>query len=200
MTKVSVSYSIDYMDIKSAQFKKGIRGTDGILYENVPQVAFVGRSNVGKSSLINCLLGSKDLVKSGKIPGKTREINFFLINGNCYFIDLPGYGFAKMNLDKGEQTAKMIQWYFFEKVYKRKVVLVLDMKVGPTVLDLEMLRILREQNQDIVIVANKADVLNQKERSAQMKNIKEKIQVAKIILCSAKTGEGRSEILQRIFE
>ena len=188
------------MEIKSAEFKKGIRGTDEILYEAVPQVAFVGRSNVGKSSLINCLLRSKDLVKSGKAPGKTREINFFLINKKFYFVDLPGYGFAKMNLDKREQLAKMIQWYFFEKVYKRKAVLLLDMKVGPTELDLEMLRILREHDQDVLIVANKADVLNQKERSAQMKNISAKMPGVEIVPCSAKTGEGRVEVLRRIFE
>jgi len=188
------------MEIKSAKFKKGIRGTDDILYEALPQIAFIGRSNVGKSSLINCLVRSKDLVKSGKTPGKTREINFFLVNDGFYFVDLPGYGFAKMNLDKGEQTAKMIQWYFMEKVYKRKVVLLLDMKVGPTPLDLEMFRILQENHQDILVVANKADVLNQKEKSAQIKNIAIKMPGVEIIPCSAKNEEGRSEILRRIFE
>ncbi len=188
------------MEIKSAEFKKGIRGTDDILYEAVPQIAFVGRSNVGKSSLINCLLHSRDLVKSGKKPGKTREINFFLVNKNVYFVDLPGYGFAKMDLDKREQMAKMIQWYFFEKVFKRKAVLVIDMKVGPTDLDLEMLRILQENDQDILVVANKADVLNQKERSAQMKNIAAKMSGLEVVICSAKTEEGRTEILRRIFE
>lgn len=186
------------MEIKSAEFKKGIMGTDDILYEAVPQVAFVGRSNVGKSSLINCLLRSKDLVKSGKKPGKTREINFFLINKSFYFVDLPGYGFAKMDLEKREQMAKMIQWYFFEKVYKRKVVLVLDMKVGPTSLDMEMLRILKENDQDILVVANKSDVLNQKERSTQIKNISAKMPGIEIIPCSAKTEDGRLEILQKI--
>ncbi|HAO64687.1 TPA: GTP-binding protein [Candidatus Taylorbacteria bacterium] len=186
------------MDIKSAEFKKGIRGTDDILYEPVPQVAFIGRSNVGKSSLINCLLKSKDLVKSGKTPGKTRELNFFLVNNSIYFVDLPGYGFAKMDLEKREQLAKMIQWYFMEKVYKRKAVLVIDMKIGPTPLDLEMLRILQENEQDILIVANKADVLNQKERSGQMKNLASKLPGMDIVPCSAKTGEGRIEILQRL--
>lgn len=188
------------MEIKSTEFKKGIRGTDDILYEAVPQVAFIGRSNVGKSSLMNCLLRSKDLVKSGKVPGKTREINFFLVNKAFYFVDLPGYGFAKMNLDKREQLAKMIQWYFFEKVYKRKAVLVLDMKVGPTDLDLEMFRILKEHDQDILVVANKADVLNQKERSSQMRVIVAKMPGIEIVPCSAKTEEGRAEVLRRIFE
>ena len=186
------------MEIKSAEFRKGIRGTDDILYEKKPQVAFVGRSNVGKSSLINCLLRSKDLVKSGKKPGKTQEINFFLVNGEFYFVDLPGYGFAKMNLDKREQMGKMIQWYFFEEVYKRKVVLLIDMKVGPTPLDLEMLRILQDHHQDILVVANKADVLNQKERSQQLKIIAAKMPGINVVPCSAKTSEGRAEILREI--
>lgn len=187
------------MEIKSAEFKKSIRGTDDILYESLPQVAFVGRSNVGKSSLINCLLKSKDLVKSGKTPGKTREINFFLVNKSCYFVDLPGYGFAKMDLEKREQMAKMIQWYFFENVFKRKAVLVIDMKVGPTELDLEMLRILQENKQDILVVANKADVLNQKERSEQLKLIAKLMPGLEVVPCSAKTEEGRQEILRRLF-
>ena len=188
------------MKIKSAIFKKGIRGTNDILYEPIPQVAFVGRSNVGKSSLINSLLNSKDLVKSGKKPGKTREINFFLVNDEVYFVDLPGYGFAKMDLEQREQLGKMIQWYFFEKVFRRKVVLVIDMKIGPTELDLEMLRILRDNQQDILVVANKADVLNQKERSDQLKIISKKMPGVEIVPCSAKTKEGKEEIFRRLFE
>jgi GTP-binding protein EngB required for normal cell division len=105
-----------------------------------------------------------------------------------------------MNLADREQMGKMIQWYFLEKVYKRKAVLVIDMKVGPTELDLEMLRILKENNQDILIVANKADVLNQKERAEQLKAIATKMPGMKVIPCSAKTAEGRSEILSMIFE
>ena len=198
MTKRPISYSIQYMEIKSAEFKKGIRGTDNILYEPKLQVAFIGRSNVGKSSLINCLLKSKDLVKSGKAPGKTREINFFLVNNSFYFVDLPGYGFAQRDLEQREQMGKMIQWYFMEKVYKRKAILVIDMKVGPTDLDLEMLRILQENDQDILVVANKADVLNQKERSDQMKEISAKLLGIEVVPCSAKNGEGRTEILSRL--
>ena len=86
------------MEIKSAQFKKGIRGTDDILYETVPQIAFVGRSNVGKSSLINCLLRSKDLVKSGKTPGKTRKINFFLVNKSDHFVEPARLWFCQNDL------------------------------------------------------------------------------------------------------
>ncbi|HBM45464.1 MAG: putative GTP-binding protein EngB [Parcubacteria group bacterium GW2011_GWF2_38_76] len=187
------------MRIESAIFRKGIRGNDNILFEEKPQVAFVGRSNVGKSSLMNCLLNRNDLVKSGKMPGKTREINFFLVNGKILFVDLPGYGYANLPIDVREQLVRMIQWYFFQKVFKRKAVLVLDAKVGPNDMDIEMYRILREQREEVIIVANKIDTLNQKEKNQQIKMISEKMPGAEIIPCSAKTKEGRDLILKRIF-
>lgn len=84
------------MRITSAKFIKGITGTNEILYDGLPQIVFVGRSNVGKSSVINSLVNQKDLVKVGKKPGKTVEINLFLINRKFYFVDLPGYGYARM--------------------------------------------------------------------------------------------------------
>ena len=200
MTKDHISYKIQCMEIKSAVFKKGVRGTDEILYEERPQIAFVGRSNVGKSSLMNCLLNRTDLVKSGKLPGKTRQINFFLINEKYYFVDLPGYGYANLPLDVREQMVKMIQWYFLEKVFKRKAVLVLDIRVGPNDMDIEMYRILCKQGEEVIVVANKADVLNQKEKNQQIKMISEKMPGAEIILCSAKTKEGRDSVLKKIFE
>ncbi|MES2087558.1 MAG: ribosome biogenesis GTP-binding protein YihA/YsxC [Patescibacteria group bacterium] len=188
------------MEIKSAEFKKSIRGTDDILLEPHPQVAFVGRSNVGKSSLMNALLNRVDLVRSGKTPGKTQEINFFLINNNCYFVDLPGYGFARMSIERRDQLSKMIQWYLLGiEIAKRKVVLVLDSKVGPSAMDLEMLRLLSEHGREVLVVANKIDSLNQKERSVQLREISEKIPGLKIVPCSAKTKEGREEILEWIF-
>ena len=199
MTKDLFSYTIKLMEIKKVKFKKSIKGTDDILYEPKLQVAFIGRSNVGKSSLINCLLNRKNLVKTGKLPGKTREINFFLVNDSFYFVDLPGYGYAKMSLDAREQLSRMTQWYFSEKVFERKVVLILDIKVGPSVMDVEMFRILREQDQNIIVVANKTDSINKHERDEQVKAITMMLG-AEIIPCSAKTKEGRNEILKRLFE
>lgn len=188
-----------YMEIKTAEFKKSIRGTDPIITERKRQVAFVGRSNAGKSSLMNCLLNRTDLVRSGKTPGKTQEINFFLVNNTFYFVDLPGYGFAKMSLDRREQLAKMIQWFLLEEVYDRTVVLVLDIKVGPNEMDMEMLRILSESNNDTLVVLNKVDRLNQKERHEQIKRIALQVpEGVDMIVCSAKTREGREEILKRI--
>jgi GTP-binding protein len=89
-------------NVKSAEFTRGIVGTNEILLGEKPQVAFVGRSNVGKSTLINSLVGKKDLARSSSNPGRTQEINFFLVNENIYFVDLPGYGFAKISKKRRE--------------------------------------------------------------------------------------------------
>ena len=188
------------MKILSANFSKGLKGTDPILYEPLPQIAFVGRSNVGKSSLMNCLLNSKGLVKSGKTPGKTKEINFFSINRNMYFVDLPGYGFSSVIADKREQFSKMIQWYLMEPIQKRKVVFVLDSRISPSELDIEMYRILRENNADIIIVANKIDTLSQKDRYANLKALSEAFPGNHIIPCSATTKYGREAIWKKILE
>lgn len=186
------------MEIKSAKFIKSIRGTNDILYETKRQIAFIGRSNVGKSSLMNCLLNKKDLVKSGKLPGKTANINFFLVNDSYYFVDLPGYGYAKKSPEAREQLLRMIHWYLAEQVFERKIVLVLDIKVGLSAMDIDMLEILREQNQDVLVIANKSDLLSQNERTAQINSISASLG-AKIIACSAKTKAGRLEILEEIL-
>ncbi len=187
------------MKIKSAIFKKGIRGTNNILYDVSPQIAFAGRSNVGKSSLMNCLLGTKDLVRSGKMPGKTREINFFLVNEDRYFVDLPGYGYAKLPIKMREQIAKMIQWYFLESVPNRKTVIVVDIKVGPNEMDTEISKIIKNQGEEFLIAANKADTLNQRDRSIGLKKISNVFPGIRVISCSAKTKEGKEELLDWIF-
>src|SRR6266516_2479045 len=97
--------------ITSARFIRGIIGTNDILFDGLPQIAFVRRSNVGKSSVINSLTNRKDLVKVGKKPGKTTEINFFLINERFYFVDLPGYGYARLTPAEREKIRKRMLWY-----------------------------------------------------------------------------------------
>jgi GTP-binding protein len=188
------------MQIKTAEFKKGIKGTDDVMAEHKLQVAFIGRSNVGKSSLMNCLLERNGLVKSGKTPGKTQELNFFLVNGEIYFVDLPGYGYAKLPPKTREHIAAMINWYFHEPVWKRKTVLVLDIKAGPSVMDIATFELVRDRGESVIVVANKADALNQSEKSAALRDIAFRMPGASIVPCSAKTGAGREEIMKRLFE
>ncbi len=190
-------------NINSAEFLKGIVGTDVILYDGVPEYAFIGRSNVGKSSLINSLVNRKDLVKVGKKPGKTTEINFFGINGKkCYFVDLPGYGYAEASPKQKESIEKLILWYvMYSEANLAKAVLILDSKAGLTAFDQEMIRVLREHNHPYLIVANKADKLNQKETSMQTRAIKEAAHEATVFAYSATTAtpKERDALRAQIF-
>src|SRR6266571_3946091 len=100
------------MKVTSAQFVKSITGTDEIITDGIPNIAFIGRSNVGKSSILNALMGRKDLARTGKKPGKTTEANFFFVNRTHYFVDLPGYGYAAPKPTDREKLRKLIIWYF----------------------------------------------------------------------------------------
>lgn len=186
------------MNITSAEFVKGILGTDPILKHKNPQIAFVGRSNVGKSSVINSLVMRKDLVKSSSMPGKTREINFFFINKKYYFVDLPGYGFARMGAKGAEKIRKLILWYLGSGEARVKlVVLIVDSIVKPMPYDKEMSDILRAENIPFVVVANKIDRLNQTERSHNLRAIEAALGGA-VLPYSARTHFGREELLDVI--
>lgn len=183
------------MEIKSAEFMRGIVGTDPILGNREPQIAFVGRSNVGKSSVINSLVLSKGLVKSSATPGKTKEINFFLINKKYYFVDLPGYGFARMGAKGAEKIRKLILWYLGSGEAKVSlVVLIVDLGVKPMPYDKEMADILRAENINFVVVGNKVDRLNQTERSHNVKAIESALG-ATVLQYSARTKSGRENLL-----
>lgn len=188
--------------IKSAEFIKGIIGTNEILSDEKPQIAFVGRSNVGKSSLINSLVGQKDLARSSSTPGRTQEINFFLINKDTYFVDLPGYGFAKMSKKRREKMRKMIVWYLsYAESRPKKVVLVIDAKVGIKDFDIEMANLLTEEGIDFIVVANKIDKVKKSEISKKISKINAKLSenAVAIIGFSSKTMENREKIIDEIF-
>ncbi len=188
------------MEIKTAEFVKSIIGTNEILEDGKPQIAFVGRSNVGKSSVINSLVKRNNLVKSGSRPGKTQQINFFLINKEVYFVDLPGYGFVKMPLKRKEKTRRMILWYLFHSEVKfKKIVLIIDALVGPSKFDKEMLGLLNKSEHPFVLVANKIDKLKKNKLISQLKVLQEETGYNEIIPYSAKTKEGRNELLAKIL-
>ncbi len=188
------------MNIKSAEFVKGITGTDDILMDGVPQVAFLGRSNVGKSSVINSLVRSNDLVKTGKKPGKTTELNFFSINNReFYFVDLPGYGYADLHPDLREKVQKMIFWYLSESGARpRCVALILDIKAGLTDFDRQTIQLLQGLGLRYVIVANKVDKLNQKEAAAKIVEIKLAAKGLDVVAYSATEERGREELLEKL--
>jgi len=188
------------MEIKTSKFVKGIIGTDKILEDGKPQIVFIGRSNVGKSSVINSLAKRNNLVKSGSRPGKTQQINFFLINEKVYFVDLPGYGFITASLERKEKIRKMILWYlFYSEVKFKKVVLIIDALTGPSEFDKEILGLLNKNEYPIILVANKIDKLKKNKLTGRLKVLQEETGHNEIILYSAKTKKGRDELLAKIF-
>lgn len=187
------------MKVSSSEFKKGLRGTDSILYDGLAQVAFVGRSNVGKSSVINALSNKNNLVKVSKKPGKTTEINFFLINNKFYFVDLPGYGYAKVNPEEKEKIKNLIIWYLTaSNVKPHKVVLIVDTKVGVTLFDEQMLEILRERNHPFIVAANKIDKLSNKELALQLQEIQKVVGEGDVVAVSAHTQHGTDPLLKKL--
>ncbi len=188
------------MTIKSAKFIKSVPGDDPIFADGIPQVAFIGRSNVGKSSVINSLVNQGGLARVSAFPGRTQLINLFLINENLYLVDLPGYGFAKLSREAREELWAMVNWYFFNSPYnQKKIVLIVDANVGLTKDDVEMLRTLEDHHKDIVIVANKVDKLKRKDYGQMMQKIKEAAGDNKIIPYSAEEKTGVGELLKEIL-
>jgi GTP-binding protein len=188
------------MEIHSAEFVKGVTGDDYMLSDDRPQVAFLGRSNVGKSSVINSLVNRNKLVRVSSNPGKTREANFYRVNEAFYFIDFPGYGYAKMSQQERDKIAKRILWYLqYCPVRPKVVVLVVDAQVGITPFDKEMIRILEAYSHTIMIIANKADRLTQAESAKILHAIATVVpHVPNIFLYSAKTKKGRGQILDKL--
>jgi GTP-binding protein len=187
------------MKIIKSEFIKGVIGDDYSLNDNLPGFAFFGRSNAGKSSVINSLVDKKNLVKISKNPGETREANFFRINDSFYFIDFPGYGYAKRSIKERNKMIKRIFWYIENSKIKPKAVfLIIDVRVGLTNLDHEMIENLTENNHEIVIVANKIDKINKSMLERQISFIQKDISNIQIIAYSAKTKQGKDDFLNKI--
>lgn len=165
----------------------------------LPEIAFAGRSNVGKSSLINSLLGRKSLARISSTPGKTRQLNYLLINGRFYFVDLPGYGFARVSKAERQQWAALIEAYLSNNRYLRSVVCLIDARHGPMASDLELMDWLASAGASIVVVATKVDKLKQGELQRAKHLILAEIEgrpVAGPVFYSATKRLGRRELWQ----
>lgn len=184
------------MKIKSATFERGLKGDDDALHNGLPQIAFLGRSNVGKSSLINSLTGVKNLARTSSFPGLTQQLNVFKINNTHYFVDLPGYGFAQVGQKKLDKLNGLIYWYLFDSAHNPKVVLIIDAEIGPTKDDIRVLQYLRDAGKEIIVVANKVDKIKKSHYKNQMKNISEQIVGHQIIPYSSESKIGIKELAQ----
>jgi GTP-binding protein len=162
----------------------------------LPEIAFVGRSNVGKSSLINTLLNRKGLVKTSSTPGKTQTINFFQVNDQLVFADLPGYGFAKVPAKVQKTWQKMIEDYLLNREALKAVIFIIDVRRNPTQVDLQMRNWLEENQIDYALAVTKTDKVSKKERKIQLKKIREVYlfeEEKSFIPFSSKSHEGRKE-------
>ena len=163
----------------------------------LPEIAFVGRSNVGKSSLINSMLNRKKLVKTSSTPGKTQMINFFEINHTFVCADLPGYGFAKVPKAVQKKWQSLVEQYLMHRENLRTVIFIVDIRRKPTDLDLHMQEWLEQYEIDYILVATKADKLSQAEQSKQLKQIRQaflKDGKQEMLAYSSKNQRGRKEL------
>jgi len=187
-------------NVPHAVFVKGIKGTDSILEVPFPQIAFVGRSNVGKSSSINAILGVNNLARTSRTPGKTQEINFFLINDNMYFVDLPGYGYAKVPVKTAEQIRKHILWYLAGgEAHPQLVILIIDARHGATADDRELMSIAHNEGHPLLVLINKIDKLSGNERAQMIRAFTEVYPTTEFLPFSAFSKEGVTEVRKRIF-
>ena len=172
----------------------------------VPQIALSGRSNVGKSSLVNTILGRKALARVSSAPGKTITVNFYDIDGKMFLVDLPGYGFAKRPPAEKEKWSALTDGYFTRNQNIDRVALVLqliDLKVGPTADDVMMLRYLTDAELPFAVIATKADKLNKTNRAAAMEALMNHPDIPSgtpIIPFSAQTGEGKTELWNTVLK
>lgn len=190
------------MQVKSAVFVKSAADSTGYPPETVPEIAFAGRSNVGKSSLINTLLNRKSLVKTSSTPGRTQLINFFLINDNFHFVDLPGYGYAKVPLAVKKNWGPMMEAYLSKRRSLAAVVFILDIRRVPSQEDMQMLDWLQSYSVNAVIVTTKCDKVSKNEKAKNLKIISEKCgkPVSSIITFSSLAKEGVEALWGRIEE
>ena len=163
-----------------------------------PQIVFSGRSNVGKSSLINCLLGRKSLARVSSAPGKTITVNFYDVDGKIWFVDIPGYGYAKRAPQDKERWSKLTDGFLQTPCEKRLILQLIDMKVGPTEDDYMMLDWLESTGSDYAIIATKSDKLNKTDFDFALNELNKL--GAEVIPFSALKGSGRENVLKKILD
>jgi GTP-binding protein len=190
------------MEIKQSDFIISAAGRAQYPKDFRPEIAFVGRSNVGKSSIINALTNRKALAKVANTPGKTKLINFFLINGVFYLVDLPGYGYAKVSKVEKEKWGRLMEDYLTKRQELKKVVLLVDSRHKPTEDDVLMLNWIRYHGYAIHVVATKADKLTKNEARKNRSIILETLNITEeeLFFFSSTNKVGREELINILFE
>ena len=186
----------------NAEFILSAAKPEQFLKTDLPEICFAGRSNVGKSSMINRILDRKKLVKVGNTPGKTRLVNFFNIDSKYIFTDLPGYGYAAVSKAERASWGKLIEYYFAHRQNLALCVLLLDIRRIPNDDDMKMMEAMKSRNVPLIAVLTKSDKLSNNEKAKQIKIISEKIQIPKenLIVFSSMTGQGKEQVWQEILK
>ena len=166
--------------------------------EELPEIVFAGRSNVGKSSLINRLVGNKKLARTSSTPGRTQSINFYRINNSVFFVDLPGFGYTKAGKSAAAQWKKLIERYYQVRRTIAITVQLVDSRMGPTAMDLQLAEWLDALEIPRLVVMTKSDKLSNNQKVTQLRVISEWRKNQDVVMSSAETGAGCREIWNRI--
>ena len=189
------------LNVNKADFVKSAAAAGQFIHSSVPKVAFAGKSNVGKSSVINRMLNRKNFARVGAQPGKTVHVNYFLIDGRMYFVDLPGYGFAKVSQSERERWSLLMENFFADNRAFDFGILIVDARHKPTADDVQMASFFRESGQPFLVVANKLDKLKKSEIEPSTQMIRETLglEVETVLIpFSAEKGDGRDALLGQL--
>ena len=185
-----------------AEFIRSAAKPSDVPREGGPQIVFAGRSNVGKSSVINRLLNRKNFARVGAAPGKTTHINYFCIGQKLYLVDLPGYGYAKVSKQERDRWGRLIEAWFSDTDRMALGMLVVDARHRPPVDDCTMAQVFSSAGKPFIVVANKLDKLKKSEIEGNAKRIRDKLELSEdvpLILFSAEKGDGKAELLGQIL-
>ena len=191
------------INFNKADFVLSAVKASAFIRDGRPQITFAGRSNVGKSSVINRLLNRKNFARVGATPGKTSQINYFLIDDKIYFTDLPGYGYAKVSKEERDRWGRLMESYFAAEGLITLGVLIVDARHKPTADDQTMAQWFHETGCPFIVVANKLDKLKKSEIEGNLQRIRETLELAedeKLIPFSAEKGTGKQELLTALFD
>ena len=191
------------LDFSKAAFIRSAGRAEDFLRDGLPQFVFAGRSNVGKSSVINRLVNRKNLAYVGASPGKTTQVNYFLIDRRAYLVDLPGYGYAKVSQAEKERWAKLMESYFHQEADRITVgVLIVEIRHKPTANDLTMHDWFRQTGCPEIVVANKLDKLKKSQIEPSLQLIRETLELTEadiLIPFSAEKGTGREDLIRALL-
>lgn len=188
------------LNVNKAEFIKSAAAPAQFVQSSVPAVVFAGKSNVGKSSVINRLLNRRNFARVGSAPGKTVHVNYFLIDGRLYLVDLPGYGYAKVSQAERDRWGKLMEQFFAAQLFQLGVMIV-DARHKPTADDVTMAQWFKASGCALVVVANKLDKLKKSEVEPNMALIRRTLELdesVRIIPFSAEKGHGREELISEI--